>query len=685
MKSLKDVIPVFVIVLTAMTFACQGTNQPPEQVGQSASGKTLYYGIKINDVLCGYSQVSITPFVQDEKPFLRIEDTTFVKVSALGSHFTSEIHSVMHVDSSSGQFTYQNNHIKQHPMDFKVEIHVVNDTIFTESTLSNQIGKIAIDSDVILRNNQYFSFLMQDFSDDNTLEKTYRIYEVKDEKVYPITFRRIGDERLKLAGEKYETLVLEEMNQETGLKITWWLNKQNGDILKTVTNRREIFLADAKIRTKITTGNMDDLILLKTNESIGDVPGISYMKVKAHLEPYGLRITPENLNVQGQSFTGTVSENVVKGVFEIQHRRYQGENAPAFPADFSSVDSVQEFLQPTDIFNSDDPVLIAKAKQLTDGAQDSWEAAVSLSQWVADSIGYAVPGGLTARHTYDIRKGECGAHSILLAAFCQAVGIPARMVWGCMYIPNQGGVFGQHAWTEIYMGQAGWIPVDATAREVDFVDCGHVRLGHFQSLSISLNAKAMTILEYRVGSRSEHPLDQENNYQPYVGTYKGHDKLNILVQDGQLTMDIPGKVILTLNDPDEAGFWRAKMSNNLFLEFMQDESGVVKKVILHQLITLPRKTDVDTETFNDVPEELTPYLGIYDFQHANADFRVFYKDGSLAIHNPLENRDVKLQSPDERGRWKDEFDKNEIFFDLHPNGNVKSLIIDSINPFQKES
>ena len=28
---------------------------------------------------------------------------------------------------------------------------------------------------------------------------------------------------------------------------------------------------------------------------------------------------------------------------------------------------------------------------------------------------------------------------------------------------------------EIYMGKAGWIPVDATTNEIDYIDPGHIR------------------------------------------------------------------------------------------------------------------------------------------------------------------------------------------------------------------
>jgi len=59
------------------------------------------------------------------------------------------------------------------------------------------------------------------------------------------------------------------------------------------------------------------------------------MKVEATLNPIGNWITPESLNVHGQSFTGMVENNRVQGTFEISHSRYDGQNPPPFPADYA--------------------------------------------------------------------------------------------------------------------------------------------------------------------------------------------------------------------------------------------------------------------------------------------------------------------------------------------------------------
>ena len=91
---------------------------------------------------------------------------------------------------------------------------------------------------------------------------------------------------------------------------------------------------------------------------------------------------------------------------------------------------------PTEFIESDDPGIVGKARELTEGSADSWEATRRLSEWVSTEIVYSIPGGGSARGVYEAKAGECGGHSVLLAAFCRSVGIPARMVWGIMYVPN---------------------------------------------------------------------------------------------------------------------------------------------------------------------------------------------------------------------------------------------------------
>jgi hypothetical protein len=61
----------------------------------------------------------------------------------------------------------------------------------------------------------------------------------------------------------------------------------------------------------------------------------------------------------------------------------------------------------------------------------------------------------SALETYKAGFGDCGEHAVLLAALLRASGIPARVVFGVVYMPSQKGYF-YHAWVLAFDGNK-WI------------------------------------------------------------------------------------------------------------------------------------------------------------------------------------------------------------------------------------
>jgi len=170
-----------------------------------------------------------------------------------------------------------------------------------------------------------------------------------------------------------------------------------------------------------------------------------------------------------------------------------------------------------------------------------------------------------------------------------------------------------------------------------------------------------------------------------VGEYvhpPNNNVFKVFIQDGSLTVEIPGKLVLALNNPDEEGLWYSKLSDRLCFIFNKDDSGEITEMELHELIPLAKKS-APAEIDQNVPEEFRPYLGSYLLAALQAEFTVRYKDGRLAVDDPLARITVGLQAPDEKGRWRDEFNEKAIFFELDGEGNVTSMIIDSINKFRR--
>jgi len=556
------------------------------------------------------------------------------------------------------------------------------------SSLKGDSLALDLPPDAIVENTLFYDHLVADFAGTDLAEKIYPVLDLADFVVRDTRYRKSAGEEPEPAGDAVDVLVLDRTVEATGASARLWIDTATGLLVKYVEQDGiTVSLADASVADRIRPVNLDRSIFSRTNVAIADVPGITYMKVRARVRPTGLRPTPETLNVPGQTFTGTVEDNVIDGVFEIQHLRYDGAGAPAFP--LGKVDpALQADLAADAVYEADDEVLGAKAREITAGAADAWEAATRLATWVSGEIGYAVPGGGTARRTYDLRAGECGGHSVLLATFCRAVGIPARMVWGCMYTPDRGGSFGQHGWTEVHMGRAGWIPVDATAGETDFVDSGHLRVAPYGSFYSRLNAREFEILDYRVEGGGEDATEAaRRRYQPYLGRYRHTDsplETEIKVLDGGLVLDIPGRTLLALEEPREGNRWVCKLTDRAYVTFdRKDGSGEVEAFTLHEVQPLPRRDDPD-ESATGAPEEIAAYPGRYYLAALDADVRLVWKRSRLVLVHPEGGRTFTLETAGEDGTsWKTRKGPYTVSFVTGPDGRVASMHLETANRFKR--
>jgi transglutaminase-like putative cysteine protease len=467
-----------------------------------AVAQEYFFAVEVNGVLCGYSKIVASPLQAGPQAFTSLTHETVVRGTLLGAPLDGRITLTYHIDPATKAFTYHESVIEQGPARLSSAVRVEGGKARVSDGRGGPESVVELPADVVLDNTLTHPRLVADFVAGSAGTKTYQVFDGRDNAVRETAYTRVGTERLTLAGRTFEAVVLDSVDRTTGVTARLWIDPLTGIAVQTRTpGNRLSYLAEAAVVDDVMRAarrpSLDPAIMAKANVAIPDIRGIAYMKVRVAARPSGVWLTPEALNFPGQRFTGTVRENAVDGVFEIEHARYDGANAPPFPAVLAGDPSLKRFLGSDDYIQAGDPVIADKAREITAGAKNSWEAARRLSAWVAQHIKGAIPGGVTARGTFDQGAGDCGGHSFLLAAMCRSVGIPARAVWGCMYTPQGGGAFGQHAWNEVYMGPAGWIPLDTTIGEPDYVDSGHIRIGVFGSVATSLNARSIEILEHR--------------------------------------------------------------------------------------------------------------------------------------------------------------------------------------------
>lgn len=198
---------------------------------------------------------------------------------------------------------------------------------------------------------------------------------------------------------------------------------------------------------------------------LSGVAGQQVLNVSFQQEPTSVRQTPEGLEATylipevspGQVLTFTQTYTVQLG---------EGATAPVTAAD------PEAFLKPEPWIESDNPLIMAKAAELTAGKGSADARATSLLQFTAHYLQYDFAsrsrnqGALAALQSGD---GVCSEYASLFVALARASGIPARLVYGWA---NDVGLKGsleasrRHVWAEYYVQGRGWIEVDPTFASV---------------------------------------------------------------------------------------------------------------------------------------------------------------------------------------------------------------------------
>lgn len=162
-------------------------------------------------------------------------------------------------------------------------------------------------------------------------------------------------------------------------------------------------------------------------------------------------------------------------------RPLEAEKGTGFP--YRGMDTeIFGAVRPTEYVQSNNPKIVEIARKTVKDINDAAEAVEVIESFTADyiekrslAVGYA-----SAVEVLKNKEGDCTEFAVLTAAMCRAVGIPARIVTGLVYVDSQPPIKQQfigHAWTQVYIGSQ-WVDVD-TALKTDGrsgFDAGHIAL-----------------------------------------------------------------------------------------------------------------------------------------------------------------------------------------------------------------
>lgn len=370
MKKKEILIKLVPLLYTLLLAGSAGAQEPnPCKTG----GQTCYFGVEMNDVLCGYSVETYCDGIHNGKKVRFEYSDVTIKMSLLGANMDAGFKWKFTIDP-----------VTQRALEIKMDVingesvvttitRIDGDTAFFSSPTSGVNKTIFIDSDVIFNSQSWYPNLYDDFIVKGTSEKKFKVYDPVKGEITERRYARKADETIVLSDSTFQTLVIEETDFTTGIKTTLWLNKADGLNVKTLVAGRTIFLADKSVTSRIKFANMDNDFFSKVNKKIPDIMNLSWLRVKAQINSYGEEITAKSLNFPGQKFEGTVTGNLIDGIFEVEPVRYSGKNAPSFPPDFSKSPELKKYLKSELMIESDDPLIISEAVRITSGSKDSWK------------------------------------------------------------------------------------------------------------------------------------------------------------------------------------------------------------------------------------------------------------------------------------------------------------------------
>lgn len=150
-----------------------------------------------------------------------------------------------------------------------------------------------------------------------------------------------------------------------------------------------------------------------------------------------------------------------------------------------------------------------------------------------------------------------------------------------------------------------------------------------------LNLAIAKANELRQAMSEDVAGDIPPQFQPYLGRYDATHKREVhtvIVQGGQLAIDVPGQMVFKLLDPDESGRRRFAISAQISVSFVHDENDNVIGMTYHQ-------GGMDLEMWREgyeLPVEVNPkdveaYLGQYRFAPAKLEATVIVERGRLAV------------------------------------------------------
>jgi transglutaminase-like putative cysteine protease len=284
----------------------------------------------------------------------------------------------------------------------------------------------------------------------------------------------------------------------SGLRTTSWVT-DTGEVVREesplglITVRESAVTARAMaVSSRIQTDLLEAAAIVPvTKERIDEPRDVRRLRFKLE----GADLSATDLDGDGQSVVDAASH-----IIEVRDPQTLSPARADLAAD--------RYVAPEPLIESDDPAIRAEAARAVGGITETRARVERLTRYVNGLLEkkptMSIP---SAREVLRTRVGDCNEHTALFVAMARALGIPARIDVGLVFVR---GAFYYHAWPEVYIdegnGRGLWLPVDPTLNQFP-ADATHVRLarGGLEKQTVILplvGRLKMTILDLELAPNS---------------------------------------------------------------------------------------------------------------------------------------------------------------------------------------
>lgn len=466
-------------------------NAPPQEA--PLADRESWYVYYIEGARVGYGRTTIRTDSQQDRKVVRIEGLSHLELKRFGQQVVQEVRFTS-VESPSGGLIAFDTEIRQAQTSaIRTRGKVVGDRLEVETTTA---GKTASSS--IPWSEEYGGMYAVERS---LLRRPMRPGERRTIRALVPGFGQVATvelsaleyEQVRLLGGTFELLRINTVMRFPGdiaLQGATWIDR-TGEVLKNWTAAMQVeeIRATKALALQRIEPSQFDLGWDTTVKVERPLPGAhDTRRVRYHVrledgDPAGVFFSGPT-----QQVTRTGPHTAEITVFALRPGQSAG-NLEVAEEPPSAAD-----LQPNSMIQSDDPKIVAMARNVAGEETDAWRIVGKLEQYVHELIAEKdfSQAFATAAEVAENPVGDCSEHAVLLAALARALEIPARTAVGLVYMEGTQS-FGYHMWTEVHV-KGRWIPVDATLAKGG-IGAAHLKLSHANLAGSSVYSSFLPVLQ----------------------------------------------------------------------------------------------------------------------------------------------------------------------------------------------